>query len=344
MKIAIHPVEESFSSRWIQYCNENKISYKLVNCFDSDIVSTLDDCDALMWHWHQNDYKSALFARQLTLSLEKKGIKVFPNVNTGWHHDDKLGQKYLLEAINAPLVKSYAFYSKEDALNWANKTKYPKVFKLRGGAGSANVSLVKTKKRGRALIQKAFRSGFPAVNKVSRIKERLWILKRDKNVKALKGFIGGLGRILIPNEIEKFSHKEKGYVYFQDFIPKNEFDTRLIVIGNRCFGVRRYCRKGDFRASGSGIKAYNPELFDERCIKIAFDVAKKLGTQTIAFDFIWDKNLPKIVEISYSFIVGPFYDDCPGYWDENLNWCAKEVNPQYFMIEDFVKSLTPMGR
>ena len=86
----------------------------------------------------------------------------------------------------------------------------------------------------------------------------------------------------------QFFHNEKGYVYFQDFVPGNEYDTRLVVIGDRCFGVRRYCRKGDFRASGSGIKVYDPELIDKKCIQIAFEVANKLNTQSVALDFILD--------------------------------------------------------
>lgn len=339
MKIAIHKRIDSFSDRWIKYCDENNIPYKLVNCYDSDIVSQLDDCDGLMWHWNQNDYKAALFARQLTLALEKKGIKVFPDVNTAWHHDDKLGQKYLLESIRAPLVKSYAFYSKNEALDWINTATFPKVFKLRGGAGSINVSLVKTKKKAEQLAKKAFGKGFSHINRFSRLKDRFWILRRDKNLSAVRAVVSGVGRMFIHTEVERFSNNEKGYIYFQDFIPKNEFDTRLVVIGDRCFGVRRYCRKGDFRASGSGIKAYKPELFNKKCIQIAFDIAKKLRTQSLALDFIWDDLEPKIVEISYGFIMGKFYDDCPGYWDSNLNWHEKLVNPQYFMIEDFIKEL-----
>ena len=60
----------------------------------------------------------------------------FPNFKTVWHFDDKLGQKYLFESIKAPLVTSYAFLYKAGALLWANKASFPKVFKLRGGAGS----------------------------------------------------------------------------------------------------------------------------------------------------------------------------------------------------------------
>ena len=66
MKIAIHDRTGSYRDRWKNYCDENLVQYKLVNCYDSDIVAQLDDCKGLMWHWNQNDYKAALFARQLT--------------------------------------------------------------------------------------------------------------------------------------------------------------------------------------------------------------------------------------------------------------------------------------
>ena len=339
MKIAIHNRPGSFSDRWISYCRQNGVNYKLVNCYDSDIVAQLDDCEGLMWHWSQVDYKDLLFAKQLTISLEKKGIKVFPDVNTSWHFEDKVGQKYLLEAIGAPLVKSYVFYSKQKALDWLETTTFPKVFKLRGGAGSVNVSLARTKKSARMLVNKAFGKGFLSINRFSRLKDRYRVLKRDKNLTAVRGLVSGVGRIFWPTEVERFSHNEKGYIYFQNFIADNEYDTRLVVIGDRCIGVRRYCRKNDFRASGSGIKAYEPELFDKKSIQSAFDIARKLKTQSAALDFVMDGDEPKVVEISYCFLLGSFYDDCPGYWDPELNWHDAPVNPQYFIIEDFLEEV-----
>lgn len=339
MQIAIHNNPGSFSDRWITYCKENKIDYKIVNCYDSDIIQQLDGCNGLMWHWSQNDYKAVLFARQLIQSLQEKNIKVFPDTNTCWHFDDKVGQKYLLESVDAPLVKSYAFYSKKDAINWVNITVFPKVFKLRGGAGSTNVRLIKTRQKAKRIVSKAFRSGFLPINRVSRFKDRLWGLRRDRNLTALKKVVTGFGHLFIPTEIERFSSREKGYVYFQDFISDNNYDTRLVVVGNRCFGLRRYCRKGDFRASGSGLFEYGPKLFDKRSIRYAFETARKLQTQSLAFDFVMLNNDPKIVEVSYCYTMGPAYDNCPGYWDENLQWHGKPVNPQYFIIEDFIQEL-----
>jgi hypothetical protein len=115
MKIAIHPHQRGFSDRWIKYCEEKGIPYKIVSCYDSDIIQQLEDCDALMWNWNQTNFRAVLMAKQLTASLETAGKKIFPDFKTSWHHDDKVGQKYLLEAIDAPLIKTHVFYTKKEA-------------------------------------------------------------------------------------------------------------------------------------------------------------------------------------------------------------------------------------
>src|SRR5690554_5639993 len=106
MKIAIHNTKSEgfFDNYWINYCKKNNIEFKLVNAYDSNIVDQVKDCTAFMWHHSNYDYRDALFAKQLLYSLEQKGMKVFPDFNTTWHFDDKVGQKYLLEAIGATLV------------------------------------------------------------------------------------------------------------------------------------------------------------------------------------------------------------------------------------------------
>lgn len=343
MKIAIHSAKGSFSDRWIAYCEEENIPYKIVNCYDNDIISQLSDCTGLMWHWMLYDYKAILCAHQISLSLEKKGINIFPDVNTSWHYNDKLGQKYLLEAIDAPLVKTYVFYTRQEALEWIETTTFPKVFKLRGGAASVNVSLVKTKTEAKRLARKAFGKGFSHINKFNRVRNRIWEFRNKPTLPYFIKILGGIARIFVPNEVERYSHNEKGYIYFQDFIPNNEYDTRLVVVGERCFGVRRFCRKGDFRASGSGVFDANPSLIDNRCVQIAFTVAKTIGTQSIAFDFVQDDDTPKIVEISYCFPLGA-PDDCLGYWDSNLIWHEEIINAEVYMIKDFIEKCKQIDR
>lgn len=156
LKIGIHNNPGSASDKWIKYCKQNEISYKLVNCYSSDIIDQLSDCYVLMWHHHHTSFKEKLFAEKLLFSIEHAGKKVFPDFNTSWHFDDKIGQKYLLETINAPLVPAHVFYDKKLARRWAKTTSFPKVFKLRGGAGSSNVRLVNDYHHAKKLITESF--------------------------------------------------------------------------------------------------------------------------------------------------------------------------------------------
>jgi glutathione synthase/RimK-type ligase-like ATP-grasp enzyme len=336
--VAVHHREGSFSNKWIEYCKENNIKYKKVDCYSSSIVKDLDDCEILMWHWHHYDSKAILMARQLICSLELKGIKVFPNINTCWHFDDKLGQKYLLESIDAPMVKSYAFFSKKEANEWVKNTTFPKVFKLRNGAGSVNVKLIKSDKEARRYIRKSFSSGF-FISRFENFKERLWQFKRDNSISNFINIGKGIYRIFFPSKSIR-NTREKNYLYAQDFIPDNSFDIRINIIGKRAFGLKSMVRDGDFRASGSGNFSYNIDEIPKKCIKIAFKVTNLLKAQSLSFDFLLDRGEYKIVEISYAF-PEKSYVKCPGYWDEELNFIKKRFYPSYFMIEDILAQLAP---
>jgi len=343
MKIAIHHQKGIFTESWIKYCRNENIPFKLVNCYDFNIVAQLDDCDGLMWHWDLNDFKATLFARQLTHSLEIKGIKVFPDINTSWHYNDKVGQKYLLEAINAPLVPSYVFYSRTDAFDWIEKATFPKVFKLRSGASSSNVRLVKTKKEARKLIKKAFGTGFSAISPMRRFQQRWYTANLKRDLISIKQLLGGFLRLFIPNEPEKFSKKEKGYIYFQDFVPDNAYDFRIHIVGNYCWGFQRIVRKNDFRASGSGIQQFDLSLIPSSLIQNAFDIASKLNTQSVAFDFVFNsQNQPLLLEMSYCF--GFDEEDITyGYWLPDLVFHKAKFNPFNESILNFIKCLKENG-
>jgi len=172
MKIAIHHRQGGFSERWINYCKKNNIEYKIVNAYATDIIEQLRGFDVFMWHHHQMHFRDVLTAKRILFALEHAGIKVFPDFRTGWHFDDKVAQKYLFEALEIPHVPSYVFYDKKEALEWAENTDFPKVFKLTRGAGSDNVQLIKTKKQAVRIINKAFSGGFSQYKRFASLKER----------------------------------------------------------------------------------------------------------------------------------------------------------------------------
>jgi hypothetical protein len=133
--------------------------------------------------------------------------------------------------------------------------------------------------------------------------------------------------------------RERGYIYFQEFMPDNSFDIRVTVIGSRAFAFTRDNRPGDFRASGSGRLCYDLGRIDRRCVEIAFRVAQSLRSQSLAFDFLFNASRePVIGEISYCYMAKAVYD-CPGHWDTNLTWHEGHLWPQDVILEDVMAKI-----
>lgn len=328
--VAVHSTNWGFTPDWISYLKDKAIPFKLVNCYSTNIIEDLNECDILLWHHHHSDAKDVVFAKQLLFALEQGGKKVFPNFNTGWHFDDKVGQKYLLETLQIPTAKSFIFFDKQAALEWAKKAEFPKVFKLRGGAGSSNVRLVENTKDAIRLIRKAFGIGFPSYDKWGDLQEnwRKYRLGKSTLIEVAKSF----RRIFYSTKYAKVVGPERGYILFQEFAKENAFDIRVITIGERAFAIKRLVRENDFRASGSGFLVYDPNEIDIRCVKLAFEAAKKLNAQVVAYDFVFKEGAPLIVEINYGYAHQSYFD-CPGYWDSDLTWHDGKFNSAHWIVE-----------
>ena len=335
--IAVHPTKGTFSDRWIQYCEEHGISHRIVNCYSTDIIAQLRDCSALLWHIRHGTATDLMIGRHVLLAAAAMGLKVFPDHNTAWHFDDKIAQKYLLEAIHAPLVPSWVFYNLEGAIAWIETASFPKVFKLRRGSGSRNVRLARTKAQAASLARQAFSGGFRLSGTAS---QELWKVTHHWRKRDLTEFLMGLpGKARNRLRLDRAVGRERGYVYFQEFMAANEFDTRISIIGNRAFGFTRNVRPGDFRASGSGRIVFDRSRIDPAAIRIAFHVAQTLQTQSCAFDFVNDgSGRTKICEISFGYEPGPVHD-AGGFWDLDLNWHEGPTWPEDAILGDLLDQI-----
>jgi len=337
MKLALHS-GDGWNRAWKNICVQQNIMFQEVNCYSTDIIDTLvsSHITHLMWHFDHNKPKDILMARNVLYSMQKIGIKTFPDFDTCWHFDDKVAQKYLLESIQAPLVPSFVFYEKKEAINWLrNYSNYPIVAKLRRGAGSYNVKLIKSFQQAKRYCNLMFGSGVcPTPGYFADARNKLMVAGSYENIiKRLKK---------APNYFKMISNghknfpKEKGYVYFQKFIPGNAFDIRIAVIGNKIWSFKRKVRLGDFRASGSGMIDYDTLNLPIDLIQTAYNVSLKLKTQSIAFDFVKDfEENYFIVEISYGY-VGELIFNCKGYWNEDMQFIEGHFNPIAIILEDFI--------
>ena len=331
MVIAIHNELKSYSKYWVEYCEQHQISYKLVNAFDTNIIEQLKECDIFMWHHSQVDPKAYNVAKQILFSLEEAGKIVFPDFRTGWHFDDKLGQKYLFESLGIKAAKAYAFFDKQSAKAWAKTTQYPKVFKLRGGAGSYNVALIRTYSQAKRYIRKAFGRGFNSYDSWLRVKHAVRDLFNGS--KGLWNLFATIYLYIFPNKTTHLP-KQREYIYFQEFIPNDGFDYRIEVCGDKCIALVRYCRKNDFRASGGHNDHFEKELIPADVINFAFEIVDKLQSQSSALDIVRNSNTGELFLVENSYCYGVDKDEFDhGYWDRNAEWHDEPFNGMHWMIE-----------
>jgi glutathione synthase/RimK-type ligase-like ATP-grasp enzyme len=333
--LVIYDRKGSFSDRWIKVCSERGTPFQTIDIFADGLFETLRAIkpSAVLAHPPMADPRGQLASKSIVHSMELAGYLTFPSYADFWHFDDKIAQKYIFDALSVRHPKTHVFLEKEAAHNWAREATFPLVFKLKAGAGSSNVRLIQSKEDAYRVIDRMFSKGYPATD--SAIKDLKTKIRKHR---LSRDWLATISRA--PKTLSKWFRLrgelpwERGYSYFQEYLPANDFDTRVTVIGDKAFAFRRFVRPGDFRASGSGLIDYARENVDLACIKAAFQIAGKLGSTCVAFDFIKAKHdrEPVLVEISFAFVPTPVFN-CPGHWTKDLVWHEGNLWPQDTILD-----------
>ena len=278
-----------------------------------------------MWRFGYLEPELNMAKRVMQAVHHGMSIPTFPNVRSAWHFEDKIAQTYLLKSINYPIPDTNILWSQADAINYCDNTTYPFVLKLSSGIQSSNVRLVKTRQEAGDLVEQMFRSGLTTLQPSPH-----WLNRQ-------------LGKALLPVKLLSGESLpmglQTGYFLVQEFLPDNKFDTRITVIGNRAFGFRRMNRPNDFRASGSGNIDWNPDAIDLRAVKLAFEVADAIQSDSLAVDVLQKNGSPVIAEVSYTYASWAVAD-CPGHWKRTdsgeLTWIDGNLRPEDAIFEDFI--------
>ena len=336
MIIAVHG-DNGFAPRWRTAAERMGIRVKHVNALSNTVWKDLNGCTALLWHVDHENSVDLEFARSVLLTAEQRRLRVYPDHRTVWHFDDKVAQKYLLEAIDAPIAPTWVFFDRRDAEQFLSAATFPLVFKLRGGAGSLNVRMIRSRREGLRMVSAMFGRGLPAfpiggslVRVASRARQAYG--KKSSLWRRAWRVMG-----LMARKLRSFG-RERGYVLFQEFVPGNDHDVRVTVVGERAFVFMRTVRPGDFRASGSGMIQYlEPDAIPLDMVDLAYSITQKLGTQSLALDFVRDPDSrrPILLEISYSFVASAV-EACPGYLKPDHTWVPGTVDVPELILRDLM--------
>jgi glutathione synthase/RimK-type ligase-like ATP-grasp enzyme len=326
---------QSFSNRWIERLRELGHEPVVLDASKDEFFEQVKACDGFMWVFYQS-VALRHFGRRVVAALEHgMGMPVYPAWNTVWTFDDKIAQYYLLRAAGLPTPKNWIFYFRHHAMEFCRTARYPMVIKLAAGVMSNNVRLVHNFDEAEYWINRLFGAGLislekPTLNGVN------GALKRGRDAMRL------LAKGLTPGPLP-FAELQRGYLLLQEFLPGNEFDTRVSVIGNRAFAFRRHNRPDDFRASGSGRIDWDVPKIDLEMVRLAIRARRKLGSQSLAIDGLYRNGEPTIIETSYVYDTWAV-EACPGHWEvdeadvdaTDLQWVEGHVKPEDVILDDFL--------
>ena len=313
----------SWTPRFIEFCQLNGIPYEIVDCYNAEIISELHNYSALIWNYSNFVIADLMEARNILKIAENMGLVTFPYPEMNWHFDDKIAEMYAFQANEIPIPFSWVFYDEEDCLQWLkHKAKYPIIAKLRCGSGSNNVKMLHNEREAVNYARRMFTKGFnPTPSLAYKAYSKL---QSSKNIEMVISRVKKIPEFLNTRRHAKMMPMEKGY--FQEYIPNNGYDLKVVVVGDKMTFCARNIRKNDFRASGGGDCYYDRALLTENVISTAFSAAEKLRMDCVGFDFVIDSNTGegKIVEMCYGFDYEVQMN--LGAWvDHNHNWHEEAV-------------------
>lgn len=306
----------------------------LVDVSSPDLFDQLRESDAFLWRGFSTGNFETM--RRLIPAVESGlGIPTFPSTRQVRLTHDKIAQSFLFQAHSIPYPETRVFFNFEEAIAYSQTINLPTVIKFMGGAHSEGVGIVRNRVEALHYVQSMFGTGLDTIVELEESSLRLAIRRVKQSLK---------DTIATPSVRPA---RQQGYAMFQEFLPNNEGDFRITVIGSCAIGFRRQNRPGDFRASGSGLIDSDPDCIPESVIRLAFDVSEKLSLPFTAVDIIFRNQEPVICELNFAYRA-PVVDSCPGYWrrctteGENpfqLQWVSAPVNCAEITISEFLRTL-----
>lgn len=315
----------SWIPRFISYCFENDIPFEVVNPYASDFVSKIGNYSAIVWYYSNYVISDLLEAWNILKVAENMGLTAFPGTDSNWHFDDKIAEMYALQSVGAKIPESWVFYLEDECEDFLkNQAEYPIIGKLRAGSGSNNVKLFNNPESAVKYARRMFSKGYdPSPSLMYKAYSKF---QSSSDWKMMMSRIKKIPQFLNTRRHAKMMPAEKGYCYFQEFIPNKGYDLKVVVINDKMTFCARNVRKNDFRASGGGSIYYDRALLTDSIIDSAFEAADKLGMKCVGFDYVVDEATGegKIIEMCYGFDYTA-QSDLNAYVDRNHNWHEEAV-------------------
>lgn len=215
------------------------------------------------------------YLTDLMIVLNKNNFLV-PSLDLLLCHENKGYQEVLKSNLNIHDLKSFYFSSVDEAADY--DIAFPAVLKFPEGSNGKFVFLVNSMDELRKKISQINRQSIFVKADLLRRK-----FVRGRRTSSQKNFDKKKDYQLY----KEYIRKEKRYI-IQEYIPALKYDYRVLIIDDHYFVMKRFTKEDDFKASGTKIQDYNPQLPKE-LLSYSKSIYSKFDTPFISLD-IAEKN------------------------------------------------------
>jgi glutathione synthase/RimK-type ligase-like ATP-grasp enzyme len=258
-------------------------------------------------------YKS--YVEDIIYALDLQGAVLLPPYKLLKAHHNKVFMEFLRDLSNLESIKGIKtnhFGTLEDFLGFQKELCYPLVFKSASGAVSSGVAKPNNRKQAIKIIKKHARS---------------FSLRHD---------FWDFGRFLRHKGYQRESLYRKKFI-LQSFIPNMDKDWKVIIYGKKYFVLERSVRKGDFRASGSGLIQYNEKL-PEGLLDFSETFFNSMKVPFLAMDIGFSNENFVLIEFQAINFGTHTVDTAPFYFQKiDSTWQA--VYKEVIVENEFVSSV-----
>ncbi|MBF0233965.1 MAG: hypothetical protein HQK65_13140 [Desulfamplus sp.] len=264
-------ISKAFISKSLEvvYISFAEIDFRTM-CFTDEFVLYTSSEDS------EYQYKS--YIEDVCFGLKLQGAILIPDYSYLRAHSNKVFMEILRDlSLNHSIknIRSFHFGCVEDLKKRKDELPLPSVIKGAGGAKSSNVALLKDTNDFRLIPYK--------ISKTLDFFSDIWDLGRQ--IKH-KGYVK--------------ESRHRGKFIIQNFIPDLSNDWKILVFGQKYYVLNRKTRKNDFRASGSGLFAFETKI-NIGLLNFAEEVFKCFDVPFISIDVGFDGNCYYLLEFQAVF-------------------------------------------
>lgn len=253
---------EPYHARWTKYrrfLDNNGFEYGIYNIHACDWLAQAQDYDVIVGSPSSEFWDLEETRKKYHFIETYLGKATYPSAAHMMLYEDKELEAYIGQAFRIPFAKTYVSHDRSDARRLIETLQYPVVSKTFPSSGSIGVELVHSVHEARRIVEQAFSNN----GRVSHL-----VALRQKNC-----------------------------VYFQQFVPNDGYDLKVIVVGKRLFGFFRKAPKGDFRASGMNL--IERRELPEDAMRVALQANRAVKSPALGVDVIRGLDgLYRIIEMS----------------------------------------------